>query len=391
MSVLNGKVQTPVEVVTEITTLVDTATEEKPKRRHKPNNLQNKYQTITLDLDAGSSQAKFVVNGWCGNYPSIAKEVSGDLPIGISGCFSIGNKNYAVGQVTNSLGGTIIEGFKDNKIKYLHVWLIGALTTHPGLLAKFAKERKYKKQPVRIKVNLRLLSLSSSKKADISKVLGQVKEFTCEGVLYQVEITNSDYLYPESYGAALEAAKTIASGIQLFHLLDLGGGTLTLSTYQVGLEVGEPPRAIEQTASSGCGMKAILSRLNIVLARVDCGGLQFYRENLESALRNSKPLGSGQHAVKYRHGQEVLEISQEIGYALSEWVAESPIVATLLGRVSQALLDGRPVYATGGGMAISVIAEWVERYVCLDIESPKFFILDNPQSVNLTGLKHLDQ
>lgn len=391
MKTTNGKVNASVEIVDSTSISDNTTTESTPKKLRKAHNLQNKYQTINLDLDAGSSQAKFVVNGWCGSYPSIAKEVSGDLPIGISGCFSIGNKNYAVGQVTNSLGGTIIEGFKDNKIKYLHVWLIGALTTHPGLLAKFAKERKYKKQPVRIKVNLRLLSLSSSKKADIAKVLGQIKEFTCEGVVYQVEITNSDYLYPESYGAALEAAKTMSQDFPLFHLLDLGGGTLTLSTYQVGLEAGEPPRAIEQTASSGCGMKAILSRLNIVLARVDRGGLQFYRENLESALRNSKPLGGGKHAVKYRHGQETLEISEEVGYALSEWTAESPIVATLLGRVSQALLDGRPVYATGGGMAISVIAEWIERYVCLDIENPKFFILDNPQSINLTGLKHLNQ
>ncbi len=384
MTSTNGKVTQNIESMV-VANSVDPIIKSEKSQKNVSN--QNKYRTINLDLDAGSSQAKFVVNDWCGSYPSVAKEISGELPIGISGCFSIGSKNYAVGQVTNSLGGKIIEGFKDNKIKYLHVWLIGALTTHPDLLSMFANERKYKKQPVRVKVNLRLLSLSSSKKDDISKVLQQTKEFTCEGVTYQLEIVNSDYLFPESYGAALEATKSIPSGITRFHLLDLGGGTLTLSTYQIGAGL---PRAIEQTASSGCGMKAILARLSIALARVDRGGLQFYKENLESALRNSKPLGGGRHSVKYRHGQESLEIGEIVEYALSEWVAESPIVETLLSRVSQALLDGSPVFATGGSMAVSAVAEWIERYVCLDIENPQFFILDNPQNINLTGLRHLN-
>ncbi|MBP5977009.1 hypothetical protein HW132_30885 [Brasilonema sp. CT11] len=385
MSNMNGTTNTTHNTVTDVVPI-----EAKPKKPAKPRVVQNAFQEIQADLDAGSSQAKFVVNGWAGTYPSLAKEVSGDLPVGMSGCFSIGTKNYAVGQATNSLGGNTIEAFRDNKIKFLHVWLIGALTTHPNLLNKLAKERKYKKLPVRIKLNLRLLSLSSSKKADIAKVLGQSKQFTCEGIDYILEIANTDYLYPESYGAALEATRSISQDINLFHLVDLGGGTLTLSTYQKGLESTDPPKMIEQTASSGSGMKSILAKLSIVLAKVDRGGISYYQENLESALRNSKPLGKGEHSVKYRHGVEILEIGTDVTFALNEWVSKTPIVAELLGRISQALLDGRPVYATGGGFAISVIAEWVANYVCLGIDNPLFFILDKPEQVNLTGLKHLD-
>lgn len=353
--------------------------------RKTPTNL-NKPVAIKLDLDAGSSRAKFVIDGWSGNYPSIFKEVSGELPSGISGCFSIGNKNYAVGRVTNSLNGEVIEAFKDNKIKYLHIWLIGALSNHPDLLSDIASDRKYKGKPARLKISLRLLSLSSSKKNDIAKILQGIKTFTCEGTVFEMEITNSDYLFPEGYGAALEARKTVSPGVNEFHILDLGGGTLTFSSYQVG----KLPKAIEQTPGSGNGMKAIIERLSIALARIDRGGIQYKKENLESALRNSKPNDIGGHSVRYRHGTETLEIGDTVGHALSEWVSEMPIVESLLTKVSQALLNGNPVYATGGGMAISVVAEWIEKYCCMDITHPQFTVLKNPQDINLTGLSQLD-
>ncbi|WP_414589336.1 hypothetical protein [Scytonema sp. PCC 10023] len=355
------------------------------ERKKYPSQRQNKPVVIDLDLDAGSSRTKFVINGWVGSYPTIYKLVLGELPSGICGCFSIGNKNYAVGQSANSLNGTLVEGYKDNKIKALDTWLIGALCSHPDLLEEVAISRKYKGKPARIKIKLRLLSLSSSKRNDIAKILQGIKAFSYEGCEYQIEFMNSDYLYPEGYGAALEALKSVSQDVAEFNVLDLGGGTLTYSTYQVG----KRPKAIEQTSGSGNGMKAIIERLSIALARIDRGGLQYKKENLESALRNSKPLGGGQHSVKYRHGQESLEIGDTVTHALSEWVAESPIVESLLTKVSQALLNGVPVFATGGGMAISVIAEWIEKYVCLEIENPQFFILNEPQSINLTGLKHL--
>ncbi len=360
-------------------------TVEPTKKKYHPRCTQNKQIAINLDLDAGSSRAKFVINGWSGLYPSIFKQVSGELPSGIAGCFSIANKNYAVGRVTSSLNGEVVEAFKDNKIKYLHIWLIGALTNHPDLLTDIAEQRKYKGKPARIKVTLRLLSLSSSKRNDIAKILQATKQFIYEGTTYELDIANSDYLFPEGYGASLEANKLIPSGASEFHILDLGGGTLTFSSYQVG----KLPKAIEQTPGSGNGMKAIIERLSIALARIDRGGIQFKKDNLESALRNSK-LADGKHSVRYRHGVETLEIGEHVTHALSEWVTEMPIVETLLTKVSQALLNGSPVFATGGGMAISVIADWIERYCCADIANAQYHILNNPQDINLTGLAHLN-
>ncbi|OUL23826.1 hypothetical protein BV378_20650 [Nostoc sp. RF31YmG] len=356
---------------------------EKPKKL--PSNRQNKPVVIKLDLDAGSSRAKFVVNGWCGSYPSVLKIVSGELPTGISGCFSIGSKNYAVGRVTSSLNGELVEAFKDNKIKHLDKWLIGALTNHPDLLSDIASERKYKGKPARLKITLRLLSLSSSKRNDIAKILQGTKQFSYEGCTFEIEIANNDYLFPEGYGASLEANKLIPDGCNEFHILDLGGGTLTFSSYQVGKQ----PKAIEQTPGSGNGMKAIIERLSIALARIDRGGIQFKKDNLESALRNSK-LIDGKHSVKYRHGTETVEIGDIVQDALSEWVSEMPIVESLLTKVSQALLNGSPVFATGGGMAISVISDWIEKYCCADINNAQYHVLINPADINLTGLSRLE-
>lgn len=357
------------------------------KKPRKKYDTQNKVHNLTLDLDAGSSNCKFVINNdYTDTFPTIYKEVNGELPLGISGCFSIGSKNFAVGQVCHSLNGNVVEASRDNKIKKLDIWMIGALSSHPDLLTDIANDRKYKAKPARLKITLRLLSLSSCKKNDIAKILLGVKTFTSENVVFEVEITNTDYLFPEGYGAALEALRHIPEDIKDFDVLDLGGGTITYSTYKVG----KLPKAIEQTPGSGNGMKAIIDRLSIALSREDRGGLQFKKETIDSALRNSKPVGDGRHSVLYRHGISTHEIGDTVVYSLSEWVMAYPIVESLLNNVSQSLLNGRYVFATGGGFAISAIAEWIEKYVCSGIDNPKFFILDNPQSVNLTGLKRLN-
>ncbi|WP_017314232.1 acetate and sugar kinases/Hsc70/actin family protein [Mastigocladopsis repens] len=379
------------EVVENSESLELPQTVDKPaKKTRRAAVVQNKSVTVDLDLDAGSSRCKFVVNGWAGSYPSVFKEVSGELPSGISGCFSLGSKNYAAGRVTSSLNGTLTEAFRDNKVRFLHIWLLGALTNCPDLLSDIGESRKYKGKPARLKITLRLLSLSSSKKNDIAKTLQGIKTFTWEGTVFEIEIVNTDScLYPEGYGSACLASAMLLQGsvsTQEFCVIDLGGGTLTFSTYQVG----KKPRAVEQTPGSGNGIKAIIERLSIALSRTDRGGIQFKKENLESALQNSKPDEKGGHSVKYRHGQESLEIGDIVTHALSEWVAEMPIVESLLTKVSQALLNGTPVFACGGGFAVTVIADWLRAYVCADIENPQFLVLENPQNINLTGLRYLN-
>lgn len=387
MTVTNGKASTDsksLEIINFSEVEVTQPVSKKPRKKYE---TQNKITVINLDLDAGSANCKFVINSeYTDTFPTIYKEVSGELPLGISGCFSIGNKNFAVGQVCHSLNGNLVEASRDNKIKKLDVWMIGALSSHPDLLADIANSRKYKSKPARLKITLRLLSLSSCKRNDITKILQGVKTFTSEGTVFEVEIANTDYLFPEGYGAALEALRHIPEDVKGFDILDLGGGTITFSTYKVG----KLPKAIEQTPGSGNGMKAVIDRLSIALSREDRGGLQFKKENIDSALRNSKPIGDGRHSVLYRHGVSTHEIGDTVTYSLSEWVMSYPIVESLLNNVSQSLLNGRYVFATGGGFAISAIAEWIEKYVCSGIDNPKFFILANPQSINLTGLSRLD-
>lgn len=390
MSVTNGKVRTDLTTLevkksSDLENTQDATNASASKAPRKPSNKHNKQVIVNLDLDAGSSRGKYCCNGYCDSYPGIFKEVVGELPTGITGTFSIGKKNYAVGDVANSLNGILIESFRNNKIKYLHIWLIGALASHPDLLEIIAAERKYKGKPARLKINLRLLSLSSSKRGDISKILSNIEPFTHEGTQFEIEIANQNYLFPEGYGAALEASKQAC--VNEFDILDLGGGTLTFTSYKVGAT----PKAYQQTPASGGGVKSILDKLSIAIGREDRGGIQCSLSVLQNALEMSREVEPGKHSIKYRHGADTLEISEILLSAMSEWVSDTPSVGALLTKVSQSLLRGRYVFATGGGFAISAVAAWIQDYTTRDIESPNFKILKNPESINLIGLRHLDQ
>lgn len=201
MTVTNGKASTDLKSLEIISTSETQVTQPVSKKPRKKYETQNKITVINLDLDAGSANCKFTINNeYTDTFPTIYKEVSGELPLGISGCFSIGSKNFAVGQVCHSLNGNLIEASRDNKIKKLDIWMIGALSSHPDLLTDIANGRKYKAKPARLKITLRLLSLSSCKRNDITKILQGVKTFTSEGTVFEVEITNTDYLFPEGYG-----------------------------------------------------------------------------------------------------------------------------------------------------------------------------------------------
>jgi hypothetical protein len=76
---------------------------------------------------------------------------------------------------------------------------------------------------------------------------------------------------------------------------------------------------------------------------------------------------------------------------MSEWVGGNYAIQKLFDTISQRLAKGECLYCTGGGFAIGVVADWILGYLKNEIDNANITILENPQDVNLAGLKWLEE
>jgi hypothetical protein len=148
-----------------------------------PKAYNNPLIDCSLILDAGSKRIKFLLNGYESTIESVYKQVKGDLPSGMAGCFQYKGKNFVVGKGCESVLGELIEAQKDNKIKKLDVWVLGALTSDSDFLDDILEDKRnrYKTKPIRLSINIKLLSLSSNRQGDISKILQGIEGFNYRG------------------------------------------------------------------------------------------------------------------------------------------------------------------------------------------------------------------
>lgn len=383
-------VATDIKVIESSVELAEASQEQQKKtkaKKPKPNTICH----ADVVLDAGSKRLKIMIDGFENSIESVYKEVKGDLPSGRAGCFSYKNKNYFVGEGCDSVLGEAVRGFEDNKISKLDIWLIGALTSDPDFLDELIESdrfNKYKDRPINVHIDLKLLSLSSSKRGDIAKILGSIKTFTYRGREFAIAIKNlaSEFIYSEGFGAALTAAAELPEGVKEFHILDLGGGTLTLTRYHRGRK---RPKAIEQTVASGGGMQVLGKRIYVSFSKEDVGGQEKHLSGIFAALKSCRKKDEG-FSVPYRLGNQNIDISQSVIDGLSSWISENPTIENVLTKTSQALNDGHHVFATGGGFGAGIVADWLEGYVTSGIDSPNFKVLEAPHIINVTGMEKLN-
>lgn len=336
-----------------------------------------------LFIDGGSTRTKYYLQGISDSYQSIAREFpkGHELPLGVLGVFAMGDKSYAVGDSAESLGGgKIHEGYaNDNKIKLLQVWIIGALTMHDSFL--FKRMKKQKEGTINIDLKLSLLSLSSHRKREIDKALKEIT-FTFDEREFKINITEYK-LYPEGYGAAC-AAKKILKGIKSkdkrFHILDLGGGTLTHTPYS---NLNGVPRASSQHSVSGAGVMAITEFFGKEATKGDTGGNIYHASRLKETLESSHMIDD-QYKAEIDLGDDTKELGDRLYSGLQEWSREIIGVRELLRDIKQLIRKRERVFLTGGGFAIQTIRHFVLDY--LD-NSELITVLDNPQDVNITGIK----
>ena len=345
-----------------------------------------KPKTITvpeLILDGGSSRTKYYLEKETGSYHSVCRAFSKttELPTGYLGVFKIGDNGYAVGESALSLsGGTFEEGFaNDNKIKLLNVWIVGALCTHASFLFKRIKKSKGN-EVIKIDIKLALLSLSSHRKKEIEKAFSNLK-FEFNERLFEVNVVSYN-LYPEGYGAAVAAKKLIKQngGKDIrFHVLDLGGGTLTHTPYSNQNGV---PRASNQNSVSGAGVVSITEFFAKEASKGDTGGNIYHFSRLKDALESSTVSESGEYSAEIVLGDNTRDLGDRLKSGLEAWSREIIGVRELLRDVKQILRKGERVFLTGGGFKVEAVREFITSYLGSDLVAT----LPDPDTINITGL-----
>jgi hypothetical protein len=351
-----------------------------------PTTAAKKPKTVAvpeLILDGGSSRTKYYLEKETGSYQSVCRQFSKttELPTGYLGVFKIGDNGYAVGDSALSLsGGSFEEGFaNDNKIKLLNVWIVGALCTHSSFLFKCIKKSKGS-AVIKIDLKLALLSLSSHRKKEIEKAFSNLK-FEFNEQFFEVNITSYN-LYPEGYGAACAAKKLIkqSGGKDIrFHVLDLGGGTLTHTPYSNQNGV---PRASNQNSVSGAGVVSITEFFAKEASKGDTGGNIYHFSRLKDALESSTVAESGEYSAEIVLGDSTRDLGDRLKSGLEAWSREIIGVRELLRDLRQILRKGERVYLTGGGFKIEAVREFVTNYLGSDLVAT----LPDPDIINITGL-----
>lgn len=369
-------------------TLLQTEPKLNDKAR-KPKTYNNPIIDCSLILDAGSKRIKFLLNGYESTIESVYKEIKGDLPSGMSGCFQYKKKNYVVGRGCESVLGELVEAQKDNKIKKLDVWVLGALTSDSDFLDDILEDKRnrYKTKPIRLSVDIKLLSLSSNRQGDISKILQGIEGFNYRGRDFTIEFKNlkSEFIYSEGYGAALSARNSLPDGINNFAVLDLGGGTLTLTSYGIGRRL---PKVLSRSVASGGGMQNLASQIFVSLNKTDIGGETKSLNSIFEALKACKSENEA-FLVPYRVGGRTENIAESVTDGLSNWIADNPSIADILTKSSQILVSGGAIYCTGGGFASEIIAAKVTEIVTAGVGNGTCEVLENPHIINVSGMKYL--
>ncbi|MBP5977987.1 hypothetical protein HW132_36155, partial [Brasilonema sp. CT11] len=145
-----------------------------------------------------------------------------------------------------------------------------------------------------------------------------------------------------------------------------------------------------KTPVSGGGMTFIINRIFKSLTRTDRGAIQAENSDIQEALELSALTEVGLWRVPLRSSGKVKDIAAEVEGAMSEWVTGNYAIQKLFDTISQRLAKGEYLYCTGGGFAIGVVSDWIIRYLKNEVENANIKILDNPQDVNLAGLKWLE-
>lgn len=348
------------------------------KEKKKRTQHHNKWADIDLTIDAGARFVKCLVNNQFHHFPSTYRIADGALPLMLFGCFQWNGENYATGATAEMVEGQLERASNANKIDRIHIWVLAALTHNTGLLAELRDSKKRQKEPIRIRLELTMLTLSSALQSEIRALLEAIDSFVWEGQEFKVAIKNLKIL-PEGYGSALFACKNKPE-LQRFHVLDLGGGTLTLTEY-LQSSPGKPAPVLQRIANGG-GISSIITSVQIGLSKSDRSGARILPELIQESLR-----ASTDKECFYLFGNRPKNIASSIKSALDDWLSDNPQCFNLLSFALSALLRNEAVFLTGGGFGCQIVTTWVINWLSKGSAGKGHLeVLPDSYKINLLGI-----
>lgn len=363
----------------------------KPKSKTKKSKVK-KVKTPKLVIDAGSSNTKYFFDGEFGRFASQFKRfTTGECPANTIGVMTMGDSWYAFGSQTESypMGQTEYGYSNDNKIKSLPIWVAASLVEQEYFLEALIRKDKTGKQ-IDFDLDVTLLTLSAYRLDEIKKLLAVIK-FEYSGRKFKVTIKNLECV-PEGFGAAKFAFDMLNPPQQSkgsrrsqrkieFSVLDLGGGTLTLTPYICKGKLGTG----KQTASSGCGLQVIRKLLAVKAPQmVDRGATCFFNKGLMDAIETAKLNDDTSFNCEYIDGRENIQIGEILFASLCDWANEIESVNEILQQVSLLTRRGHKVFLTGGGFEIAPIEKFVRDFIG---NNDMVETLPEPGQINIMGLK----
>ncbi len=369
------------------------------KKSKASRNRGSAYKNIEIMLDAGANHVKGIIK-YEGieqtiHFPSRARIVEGEISADNIGNFQYDGTNYASGKSADYYKGEWLEAKEGNKIDYLDVWFLSALTHAKKVLCETASKRYRNNGTVKLRCYVRLLTLSKERKGEIEKTLNAISSFTFNNCEYEISIAKLE-VFTEGFGSAI-AAHNLDSTASRINVLDMGGGTLSFTSYSA--EYGELDERERVIADCG-GINAIVASLQLGMSSRDNAGVQLYPELLEKSLRVSRS-----KQVLYDFGADISNIYSAFTSAMSDWLRINPQVQQVLKNVRFALINGERIYLTGGGFSSVVIREYITDYLLrangvgtksrkkkadeVMINRELIIILENCHTLNITGLQAL--
>ncbi|MBW4635781.1 MAG: hypothetical protein KME30_29050 [Iphinoe sp. HA4291-MV1] len=384
MSELNG--QATLEAMPDLIppqdiTITQDVTPEKPKKKKRESPSVKRVKVTHIKIDAGNGRIKFLACDYFGVIRSVISQVVTSK--NTIGAFEWDDKSWLVGadaeSVSQSKQRIEVGTTTGAKVKYFHLMVLGALASHPTILDEAVRvdgDRKHKK----LVIDIECLALARGE--DLLQNLQKVKEFSKDGVTYEVEWRHF-IASPEGFGAAITAHKQIKEldrQARQFHVLDLGNGTITLTPYNC---YGMKPLAGIPKSGSGGGVIAIIDKFSETANTGD--GETIYLDQLRKALERSKVIDdNGQKRYQAIVAGSRNDVGANLATALQDWKYKHPATRRVLREVDDVLLDGEYVFCCGGGFEIPPVEDFIRSQFP---DSERLIVLPNPGTISLLGLQ----